>query len=183
MILKKVAIMFLVFALFVGVDFCYAVDEESGKDKASVLPVNTQVLAKLTSFVKFKDFLSEAVDINITDPDDTTKIISKTATLSPKFNSTVKKRAYINAKEALEAKRDVSTNTKVEIEKSNIASTSVSELQDLLNDAQVMYQLHVAGERTCRTARSAAYQAEVDGSSETKGYFGDYLEKCFDVKY
>jgi len=170
----KKAIVMLVFTLIFGTNFCYAVD---------VKPVRDQVLENLNSFLKFDMSKTNPIKITLTDDTDPSKTEDKNATLTLKFNASAKRRSYIKAKEEWEEKRQASDGTKVEIEEEGSSPSENSRLQDAMNRAQIDYQVHMAGERMCRTASASAYQAEVDGSDIQAEYFGDYLDKCFIINY
>jgi AAA15 family ATPase/GTPase len=168
----KKLVLSLAFTLFVGVNFCYAEDD--------VTPVRDQILSQLNSFGKFNFFKNNTATVKVQDDD---KVLEKNATISSKFNASLKRRAFINAKEALELKRQASAGTKVEIEEEGTTPTENSRLEEAMNNAQTDYQVHMAGEKMCRTAAAAAYGAEVDGSELKTEYFGDYLDKCFIINY
>lgn len=169
----KKLVLILAFTLFVGVNFCYADD---------VTPVRYQILSQLSSFGKFNYFKNNPTTVKVQDEADPTTTLDKSATISSKFNASLKRRAFINAKEALEVKRQASAGTKVDIEEEGTTPTENSRLEEAMNNAQIEYQAHMAGEKMCRTA-AAAYGAEVDGSELKTEYFGDYLDKCFIINY
>ncbi|MDR1245222.1 MAG: hypothetical protein LBJ98_04540 [Endomicrobium sp.] len=62
-----------------------------------------------------------------------------------------------------------------------LTPTEERNLQLIVNNAETDYEDHLAGEDMCLTAASAAYKAEVDGSTLKNRYNSRYLDKCFNI--
>jgi hypothetical protein len=132
--------------LYFGVNFCYAEDDVNvsteAETKSAFKSVQGQILEKLTNFANFNTLKTNVFKVKVTSAIDKAILEDKNATVTLKFNASAKRKAFINAKEEWEAKRQASDGTKVEIEEEGSSPSENSRLQDAMNRAQVDSSTH-----------------------------------------